>query len=181
MKLFAKDITVSTKKKNMSNLSSLIRLSLLQTFLVAITASCGVCKKTTTVVKEEIHHIYKDSTIINVRDSVVTIPVEKVINVTLPGQESELETSLAKSKAYTDTLGFLHHNLENKKSFTQHIHTEQQLTSKQDTVYIKEPVPYEVIVDKPYIPKFYKFTLYWFIGTVLLIILFLFLKIRHIL
>lgn len=147
-------------------------------YVLVITASCGVCKKTTTVVKEEIHHIYKDSTIINIRDSVVTIPVEKVINVTLPGQESELETSLAKSKAYTDTLGFLHHNLENKKSFTQHIHTEQQLTSKQDTVYIKEPVPYEVIVDKPYIPSIHKIALVYLIVSVLGFIIFCILKFK---
>lgn len=114
------------------------------TFIIIgiLTLSCGTVKPVP--IKEEIIYTYRDSCIYNIRDSVKVIPVEKVINVTLPNQSSNLETTLALSEAYTDSLGFLHHTLENKKEFEQKTHTEYIYKYKTDSIYIKEPVPYEV-------------------------------------
>ena len=141
--------------------------------LVALMASsCGVTKP---IVKEEIIYHHKDSTVFNIRDSVVVIPIEKIINIT-PEQYSELETSMAKSEAYTDTLGLLHHTLENKKGVTTQFKYVDRYIEKTDTCYIKEPIPYEVEKLVPFIPKFYKFTLWWFIISVLLIVLKIYLK-----
>lgn len=120
----------------------------------------------------------KDSIIYNTIDSIRIIPIERIVNVTLPNQISELETSLAKSQAYTDSLGFLHHHIENKKTFIQHIHKEETLHSKSDTTYIKKTVPYKVIEKEKYIPKFYKFTLYYFIITCIIFVIFIFIKIK---
>lgn len=91
--------------------------SALGTLLVIISvSSCCIFKK----IPVETH--YRDSTIISYKDSTVikdsiayvTIPVENVINVTMPNQVSNLHTSLAESTAFTDSLGFLHHTLKNR-------------------------------------------------------------------
>ena len=142
---------------------------ILGVLLIGLMANCSTVQKIPVENKYEI--VKKDSIIYTVKDSVNIIPIEKIVNKTLPDQKSSLETSLAKSEAYTDSLGFLHHSIENKKQFTQHIHKEEKETVKTDSVYVEKPVPYEVVVEKPYIPKFYKFTLYWFIATVILLIL----------
>lgn len=149
---------------------------ILGVLLIGLMANCSTVQKIPVENKYEI--VKKDSIIYTVKDSIRTIPIEKIINKTLPDQKSSLETSLAKSEAYTDSLGFLHHTLENKKQVTQHIHKEEKETVKTDSVYVEKPVPYEVVVEKPYIPKFYKFTLYWFIATVILLILGIYLKFK---
>ena len=149
---------------------------ILGVLLIGLMANCSTVQKIPVENKYEI--VKKDSIIYTVKDSVNIIPIEKIVNKTLPDQKSSLETSLAKSEAYTDSLGFLHHTLENKKQFTQHIHKEEKEKIKIDSVYVEKPVPYEVVVEKPYIPKFYKFTLYWFIATVILLILGIYLKFK---
>ncbi len=149
---------------------------ILGVLLIGLMANCSTVQKIPVENKYEI--VKKDSIIYTVKDSVNIIPIEKIVNKTLPDQKSSLETSLAKSEAYTDSLGFLHHTLENKKQFTQHIHKEEKEKIKTDSVYVEKPVPYEVVVEKPYIPKFYKFTLYWFIATVILLILGIYLKFK---
>lgn len=149
---------------------------ILGVLLIGLMANCSTVQKIPVENKYEI--VRKDSIIYTIKDSVNIIPIEKIINKTLPDQKSSLETSLAKSEAYTDSLGFLHHTLENKKQFTQHIHKEEKEKIKTDSVYVEKPVPYEVVVEKPYIPKFYKFTLYWFIATVILLILGIYLKFK---
>ena len=59
---------------------------------------------------------YVDSTILNIRDSVVLVqlPVENSMAVVPLDYSSHLETSVAESKVWVDSLGFLHHNLRNK-------------------------------------------------------------------
>lgn len=80
------------------------------------TTSCGLFKRipVETHVRDSVSITYKDSTII--KDSVVyvTVPVEQYVNVALPGQSSYLQSSLAETTAFTDSLGFLHHTLRNK-------------------------------------------------------------------
>ena len=100
---------------------------------------------------------YKDSTIykdsLRIRDSLmyVPIPVEGSQNIFPPFLPSHLETSLAESDAFVDSLG-LHHSLKNKKGeigvhvpVTEHtVHEEH--TSQKDSVrveYVEVPVEVE--------------------------------------
>ena len=89
-----------------------------------ILTGCGVCRP---AIGEQTH--VKDSTVIHIKDSTaiqyvpveVPVPVE-VMREIVPAQDSShLETSVAESVAYIDTLGFLHHSLQNKPAT---IHTD---------------------------------------------------------
>lgn len=148
-------------------------------FIILLFLSLAGCATQTHIPIETKYEIVKkDSTVFSIKDSLVIVPIEKIVNKTLPDQKSSLETSLAKSEAYTDSLGFLHHTLENKQQFTQHIHKEEKETVKKDSVFVEKPVPYEVEKPVKYIPKFYRFTFWWFILTILGLILFLYLKFK---
>lgn len=119
----------------------------------------------------------KDSVRIEIRDSINWIPKEKIVNITLPNQESNLETSLAKSQAYTDSLGFLHHNLENKEGVkTKYVYKDR--IQYRDSIQIKE-VPYPVEKPVKYVPKIYKWSMAFSIFVILLIAVWIYFKIRH--
>lgn len=80
--------------------------------LLAI-SSCGIFKN---------QPVQRDSTVIRyidslvVRDSIVyiNIPKESSSQILPSTDSSHLETSIAKSDAWVDASGFLHHNLNNK-------------------------------------------------------------------
>lgn len=96
------------------------------------------------------------------------IPIENHRIVT-PTKKSHLETSVAESDAEIDSLGMLHHTLNNKKDS---IKTKIQYIDRivyKDSIQIKE-VPFEVEKPVPYVPKFYQFTFIFFLGFVLFII-----------
>lgn len=109
-----------------------------------ILQGCGVCRHFQP--KEETN--VKDSLVLHIKDSVaikyvpveVPVPVE-VMREIVPAQDSShLETSVAESTAYIDSLGFLHHSLENKKGSTvsttvpveEHFHSEQEQETHQE-------------------------------------------------
>lgn len=97
---------------------------------------------------------YRDS-LIYIRDTVkIEIPKEIVREVAPQVDTSRLETSVAISEAYLDTLDRkLHHTLKNKKT---------ALEAKLDTIvrvefvnqYLEKPIIQEVEVPTPYIPTF---------------------------
>lgn len=143
-------------------------------FTAVLIGSCGC-----------LHHLppaenntaVKDSVRIEIRDSINWIPKEKIVNITLPNQESNLETSLAKSQAYTDSLGFLHHNLENKEGVkTKYVYKDR--IQYRDSIQIKE-VPYPVEKPVKYIPKLYKWSMAFSILVILLIAAWIYFKIQH--
>lgn len=98
----------------------------------------------------------RDSVIVSYRDCTIMVPVEKVINIVLPNQESNLETSLAKSQAYTDSAGLLHHNIENKEgSKTKYVY--KTIIEHRDSIVFQEkPYPVEKIVREGYVPWYHK-------------------------
>ena len=149
-------------------------------FIILLFLSLAGCATQTHIPIETKYEIVKkDSTVFNIKDSVVIVPVERIIDIVPVYDTLRLETTLAKSEAYIDTtLHLLRGKIENKKQFAQHTHKEEKETVKTDNAYVEKPVPYEVVVEKPYIPKFYKFTLYWFIATVILLILGIYLKFK---
>lgn len=118
--------------------------------------------------------VSKDSLVINTKLVSIAIPIENHSIVT-PTKKSHLETSVAVSDAEIDSLGMLHHTLNNKKDS---IKTKIQYVDKivyRDSIEVQE-VPVEVKVPVRYIPKFYKFTFILFWVFVLLVIIRLLIK-----
>lgn len=106
-----------------------------------ILVSCGptrIVTETNTVIE------YRDSTVF--RDSTVYVPIPIESHSTIAKDSSSLETSLAFSKAWTDSLG-LHHTLENKRGnmpYTIHIPlrtiTDKARTNHNDSIIVEKKV-----------------------------------------
>lgn len=88
-------------------------MEVLGLLLVLSLASCAprviVERVTETIIEKRDSLVYRDSLI------KVPIPLEKDQAIVHIGDTSRLETSVAESIAFVDSVGFLHHKLENKK------------------------------------------------------------------
>lgn len=118
---------------------------------ICLCASCGVQRL---VPIQEVN--VKDSVVVHVRDSVairyevisVELPDESLTVILAPPDSSHLETSLATSDAWVDTVGMLHHSIENKAGaltkevpVQEHYHselTEQQHQEVETVTVIQE-------------------------------------------
>ena len=119
--------------------------------------------------------IVKDS-LIYIRDTVtVEIPKEIVKEIVPADTTSILKTSVATSEARLEQ-GHLHHTLEQSGTVKAKIDTFYLTKIEEKTVYKDRPVEVEVPVK--YVPSFYKFCLWWFIGSVILIALWIVMKIK---
>lgn len=122
--------------------------------------SCGITKPRYIDI-EKVVYTYRDSTIFNVKDSIVLIPVEKIVDIVPSYDTLKLETSLAKSKAYVDTLTHsLKGSIENKDKaqFQYKIVEVERLVEVRDTLIKTETkeVPVEVI-------KYKRDKLFWWL------------------
>ena len=118
---------------------------------------------------------YKDS--IRIRDSIVVIPVERIVDIVPVYDTLKLETTQARAKAYVDaTLHLLRGSIENKDKSKTEVREVVKFVERTDTVYIEKPVPYEVEKRVRYVPSFFKFTALFFVGVILLIIIRIVLK-----
>ena len=135
-----------------------------KTFLIClILAFCGLisgCSAPRLLPSSNIKIISKDSLVVQTKLLSVAIPNESHSIITK--KKSHLETSVATSDAEIDSLGMLHHTLNNKKDS---IKTKIQYIDKivyRDSIERRE-VPVEVEKPVPYIPKFHQFTfvLFW--------------------
>lgn len=118
---------------------------------------------------------YKDS--IRIRDSIVVIPIERIVDIVPQYDTLKLETTQAKAKAYVDTtLHLLRGSIENKNKAKTEVREVIRFVERTDTLYIEKPVPYEVEKRVRYIPTFFKFTALFFVGVILLIIIRIVLK-----
>lgn len=119
--------------------------------------------------------IVKDS-LIYIRDTVtVEIPKEIVKEIVPSDTISILKTSVATSEARLEQ-GHLHHTLEQSGTVKAKIDTFYLTKIEEKTVYKDRPVEVEVPVK--YVPSFYKFCLWWFIGSVILMALWIVMKIK---
>lgn len=119
--------------------------------------------------------IVKDS-LIYIRDTVtVEIPKEIVKEIVPSDTISILKTSVATSEARLEQ-GHLHHTLEQSGTVKTKIDTFYTTKIVEKAVYKDRPVEVEVPVK--YVPAFYKFCLWWFIGSVILMALWIVMKIK---
>ena len=116
--------------------------------MIVMLLACGTVKhqpttttQTTTIIKDSIR--WKDSTVL------VPIPVERYVDVVRQYDTLRLETTLAKSEAYVDTLTHtLKGNLENKPEALKTVikYKDRIVTVTKDSLVTKEiPVPVEVV------------------------------------
>ena len=127
-------------------------------------------------VKKEVMN-YKDS--IRIKDSIVVIPVERIVDIVPVYDTLKLETTQAKAKAYVDTtLHLLRGSIENKDKAKTEVREAIKFVERTDTLYIDKPVPYEVEKKVRYVPAIYKLSLIFMIATIVLTVIRLILKYR---
>ena len=98
---------------------------------------------------------YRDSLVINKIDSVVVIPIERVIDIVPIYDTLTLETSLSKSISYVDTsLHILRGSIINKKNIEYKYIYRDKIQVKDSVVTKEVPVPVEVV--KTVHPKYEK-------------------------
>ena len=125
------------------------------------------------VEKEVTNH--KDS--IRIRDSIVVIPIERIVDIVPVYDTLKLETTQARAKAYVDTtLHLLKGSIENKGKAKTEVREVVKFVEKIDTLYIEKPVPYEVEKQVRYVPAIYKLSLIFMIATIVLTVIRLILK-----
>lgn len=101
----------------MKKIAILISISIM--FMVA--TGCGCYKHipvVETVIRDSVAVHVKDSTIFHIDTIKVYIPDESSDAIIASSDSSHLETSVATSDAYIDSLGRLHHSLDNKAGAT---------------------------------------------------------------
>lgn len=118
--------------------------------ITAIIAACSPLRYVPVETKTEVRYV--DSLILH-RDTIsVEIPRE-VVKEVVYADSSHLETSVASSDAWVDSLSILHHALVNKAENTlkkEIVYLDK--ISVRDSIQIVEK-PYPVEVEKKYIPK----------------------------
>lgn len=119
---------------------------------------CGIFRKQpSTQPSTNVQVLLKDSTVIKDSIRLVDLPVERIVDMVAVYDTLELETSLAKSRAWVDTSKHkLVGDIENKKQANVRVEYRERLIYR-DSVYTKEvPVPYEVVKEVTKYP-----TLFW--------------------
>ena len=118
---------------------------------------------------------YKDS--IRIRDSIVVIPVERIVDIVPAYDTLKLETTQARAKAYVDTtLHLLRGSIENKDKSKTEVREVVKFVERIDTIYVEKPVPYEVEKKVRYVPTIYKLSLIFMITAIGLTVIRLILK-----
>ena len=151
---------------------------MLNIFLFVFLLSFISCSTTRYVpVKETEKEVinYKDS--IRIKDSIVIIPVERIVDVVPAYDTLKMETTQARAKAYVDTtLHLLRGSIENKNKAKTEVREAVKFVDRTDTLYIDKPVPYEVEKQVRYVPAIYKLSLIFMIATIILTIIRLILR-----
>lgn len=125
--------------------------------LILLLALTGCCRKTSappSVSHSNQQDSIREKVVVRIDTVKITvpveIPVERIVNVLPDKDTSNLETSMAVSTAFIDSLGFLHHTLDNKAQTIQTpvdvavpvsetTHEEYHSSEKSDSVYVAVP------------------------------------------
>lgn len=147
-------------------MKNILKYIIIFLFLFPFCACTSLKKgKTPVIIEEKIVEktIIKDSII--VKDSIVYIPQEKIVEVVPHLDTLQMEIETAKAKAYLDTTRMiLKGELESKKATQKEVIEVTKIVEKIDTVFIEKPVPYPQ--PTPYVPKAYKYSM-WFSLSIL--------------
>ena len=150
------------------------RFILFTVFLLSFVGCSTTRYATVSGVEKEVTN-YKDS--IRIRDSIVVIPVERIVDVVPTYDTLKMETTQAKAKAYVDTtLHLLRGSIENKDNAKTEVREVVKFVERTDTLYIEKPVPYEVEKRVRYVPAIYKLSLIFMIATIFLTVIRLILR-----
>ena len=151
-------------------------LFLLMFFMV----SCGVCRRQYIPVQTKVDSVVVERVI--ERKDTVRIPIPGESVYVIRRDSSHLESTVAISDAVIDTLGFLHHSLENKDvELKKEIVYKDRVIEKK--VEVEKEVPVEVEVPVKYIPDYYKWIniIFWcMVGVVIIFVIFKVKKFFHI-
>lgn len=113
-----------------------------------------------------------------IRDSVVITPIERIVDIVPQYDTLHLQTSLAKSKTWVDTITHsLRGEIVNKQQNQQRERIEIRYIEKIDTIKIVKPIPYPE--PEPYVPKIYKYSMGFSIIVIMVLGLLIFLKIKR--
>ena len=125
----------------------ILKRTLTGLMLVIMTAimlcSCHTQKQT--IVETKIETRYVDS--VRYYDSVVVVPVEKLVNQTNIYDTLRLSTSLAEATCWVDSI-WLRGDIHNKQTAQYKYITKTEYITRDSISYIEKPVPYEVEVVK---------------------------------
>lgn len=134
------------KEKDTQNISvSIAQFILSLIFLTVIGLAFIGCGTTQVLAEKETIEkiIVKDSLIY--RDSIVYIPQERIVEIVPQLDTLFMDIETASSKAYLDTANMLlRGELKSKKKEVVKYQTIIEYRDRVDTVYIKEPQPYEI-------------------------------------
>jgi hypothetical protein len=123
---------------------------------VIMMVGCGVLKKPQVQPSTQTMYSYKDSTVI--RDSLryVDLPIERIVDRVAVYDTLELETSLAKTRAWVDTSKHaLVGEMQNKEKAKIKVEYRDRIIYR-DSVHTKEvPTPYEVTIEKTKYPPLF--------------------------
>lgn len=136
------------------------------------------CSPKVVPVETKIEYNYIDS--LRVRDSIVIVPQERVVDIVPAYDTLTLEIEAAKSRAWVDTnLHMLRGDIESKEAVKYKYVEKERLVYRDSLVTQEIPVPVEV--EKKVIPKLFWWLLGWFLLTLLAGFAYIYLKIKHIL
>lgn len=134
-------------------------------FMILLITACSTIKyvpvKEGVLTKVEI----KDS--IRIKDSIVVIPIERVVDVVSVYDTLCLETDLARALTYVDTTNhILRGTLENKSGIQYRTLIKERVIEKCDTIKVYQEISIPVEKEVKVIPKSYWFLLVSFILTI---------------
>lgn len=137
--------------------------------------SCSSLKEIPVATVEKV--VVKDSVVY--RDSIVYVPQERIVEIVPQLDTLFMDIETASSKAYLDTTNMLlRGELKSKKKEVVKYQTIIEYRDRVDTVYIKEPQPYEVTKKEKYIPSIFWWSLIGNIIVILYIVFRLYIKMK---
>lgn len=121
-------------------------------FLFILPFGCVGTKKIKQIPIVQVEKTVVKDSLIYIRDTLyLPLPVEEK-EVKTTADSSHLETSIAESDAWIDSIGQLNHTLKNKDTVYKYIYDTVYI-NKTITEYKEKEVPIEVPIEVPYIPK----------------------------
>jgi len=151
-------------RRNIKRMMS--RIFLILSVLIALMFAASGCSPKVIYVKGETEVVYRDSIVTKIDSVEVPLPVEVIKEVAAPTDTLEMETSLAKAKAWVDTASnTLRGEIKNKpKSLPVPVEHKEEFHQKDSIQKVEVPVPYEVIKYK--VPKW----CWWILGIAALLL-----------